>query len=149
MEGVDDAQNFQALKRSLDIVGITQEEQMHIFSVVSAILHIGNIRFDTSREEAAITDDSMPNVNLVASLLGYTLGFSFTDFFVQDNVSCSPAAFFMFEEFQEHKVSGLPRLYIMLEAPKVHCIPSTIHAKKQWTTEMRWPSHCILNYLIG
>ncbi|KAF6168634.1 hypothetical protein GIB67_005246 [Kingdonia uniflora] len=45
LDGVDDAEEYLATRRAMDIVGISSEEQDAIFRVVAAILHLGNIEF--------------------------------------------------------------------------------------------------------
>ncbi|GAA0140240.1 actin binding motor protein [Lithospermum erythrorhizon] len=48
--GVNDAQDYLATRRAMDIVGISIAEQDAIFRVVSSILHLGNIEFDKGQE---------------------------------------------------------------------------------------------------
>lgn len=47
---VDDAREYMETRNAMDIVGICQEEQDAIFSVVAAILHLGNIEFAKGSE---------------------------------------------------------------------------------------------------
>ncbi|KAF6152327.1 hypothetical protein GIB67_005981 [Kingdonia uniflora] len=50
LDGVNDAQEYLATRRAMDIVGITEHEQDAIFRVVAAILHLGNIDFAKGKE---------------------------------------------------------------------------------------------------
>ncbi|KAG6512594.1 hypothetical protein ZIOFF_030719 [Zingiber officinale] len=54
--GVNDAYEYLATRRAMDIVGISAQEQDAIFRVVAAILHLGNINFAKGQE----IDSSVP-----------------------------------------------------------------------------------------
>ncbi|KAI9122087.1 hypothetical protein K1719_006776 [Acacia pycnantha] len=56
IEGLDEAKEYIATRRAMDVVGISSEEQDAIFRVVAAILHLGNIEFAKGKE----TDSSVP-----------------------------------------------------------------------------------------
>ncbi|CAN8254295.1 unnamed protein product [Cochlearia groenlandica] len=45
LDGVNDAEEYLATRRAMDVVGISEKEQDAIFRVVAAILHLGNIEF--------------------------------------------------------------------------------------------------------
>ncbi|KAG6471144.1 hypothetical protein ZIOFF_072245 [Zingiber officinale] len=47
---MDDAKEYLETRKAMDIVGINEEEQEAIFSVVAAILHLGNISFEKGNE---------------------------------------------------------------------------------------------------
>ncbi len=53
VEGVDDRQEWLALREALDTVGFTPEEQMNLFRVVASILQIGNLELADDRSEQA------------------------------------------------------------------------------------------------
>ncbi|KAG8951087.1 hypothetical protein FRC04_006746 [Tulasnella sp. 424] len=53
IDGVDDREEWRALKTALDVVGFTAEEQFDLFRVVAAILHIGNIEITEDRSNQA------------------------------------------------------------------------------------------------
>ncbi|KAG8694294.1 hypothetical protein FRC08_008580, partial [Ceratobasidium sp. 394] len=53
VDGVDDREEWRLLKAALDIVGFTPDEQMDLFRVVAAILHIGNIDISADRGDQA------------------------------------------------------------------------------------------------
>ncbi|XP_010537575.1 PREDICTED: myosin-5 [Tarenaya hassleriana] len=72
LDGVDDAHEYLATRRAMDIVGIGDEEQEAIFRVVAAILHLGNINFAKGKEidSSVIKDEkSRFHLNLAADLL--------------------------------------------------------------------------------
>ncbi|KAK2988516.1 hypothetical protein RJ640_026744, partial [Escallonia rubra] len=54
--GVNDAREYLATRRAMDIVGISKTEQEAIFRVIAAILHLGNIDFAKGQE----IDSSIP-----------------------------------------------------------------------------------------
>ncbi|XP_074572388.1 myosin-11-like isoform X2 [Curcuma longa] len=54
--GVNDAHEYLATRRAMDIVGISAQEQDAIFRVVASILHLGNIVFAKGQE----IDSSVP-----------------------------------------------------------------------------------------
>nr|AAT85070.1 myosin heavy chain class XI E3 protein, putative [Oryza sativa Japonica Group] len=71
VEGINDAEEYLATRRAMDIVGINEEEQEAIFRVVAAILHLGNINFakGTEIDSSVIKDDkSRFHLNTAAEL---------------------------------------------------------------------------------
>ncbi|XP_019443077.1 PREDICTED: myosin-17-like isoform X2 [Lupinus angustifolius] len=72
LDGVDDAREYLATRRAMDVVGIREEEQEAIFRVVAAILHLGNIEFAKGEEidSSVIKDEkSRFHLNVTAELL--------------------------------------------------------------------------------
>ncbi|KAI5674314.1 hypothetical protein M9H77_14678 [Catharanthus roseus] len=72
LDGVNDAHEYLALRRAMDIVGISEEEQEAIFRVVAAVLHLGNIEFAKGKEidSSVIKDEkSRFHLNVTAELL--------------------------------------------------------------------------------
>ncbi|TVU34255.1 hypothetical protein EJB05_16086, partial [Eragrostis curvula] len=72
VEGINDAEEYLATRRAMDIVGINEEEQEAIFRVVAAILHLGNVNFAKGSEidSSVIKDDkSRFHLNIAAELL--------------------------------------------------------------------------------
>ncbi|CAG8531984.1 6454_t:CDS:10 [Acaulospora morrowiae] len=53
IDGVDDAVEFQGLVDAMNIVGISQEEQMNFFRIIAIVLHLGNINVTSSRDDQA------------------------------------------------------------------------------------------------
>ncbi|KAJ8751015.1 hypothetical protein K2173_016196 [Erythroxylum novogranatense] len=72
LHGVDDAEEYLATRRAMDVVGISEEEQEAIFRVVAAVLHLGNIEFSKGEEvdSSVIKDEkSRFHLNTTAELL--------------------------------------------------------------------------------
>ncbi|XP_031388842.1 myosin-17-like [Punica granatum] len=72
LDGVNDAHEYLATRRAMDIVGISEQEQEAIFRVVAAILHLGNISFAKGEEidSSVIKDEkSRFHLNTAAELL--------------------------------------------------------------------------------
>ncbi|CAN8292826.1 unnamed protein product [Cochlearia groenlandica] len=72
LDGVDDATEYLETRRAMDVVGISNGEQEAIFRVVAAILHLGNIDFETGKEiDSSVIkdDDSRFHLNMAAELL--------------------------------------------------------------------------------
>ncbi|XP_060674643.1 myosin-17 isoform X2 [Ziziphus jujuba] len=72
LDGVDDAHEYLATRRAMDVVGISEEEQEAIFRVVAAILHLGNVEFAKGEEidSSVIKDEkSRFHLNMTAELL--------------------------------------------------------------------------------
>lgn len=55
-DGIDDAKEYQDMKNSLNICGISQEDQDSLFQIVAGILHLGNIEFSEENNEAVVVD---------------------------------------------------------------------------------------------
>ncbi len=60
IENVDDSAMFKVLCNSMGVVGINPSDQNQIFSVLSALLHLGNLKFipNPDNSEASIVDPS-------------------------------------------------------------------------------------------
>ncbi|XP_022156587.1 myosin-11 isoform X2 [Momordica charantia] len=72
LAGVNDAHDYLATKRAMDIVGIGEQEQDAIFRVVAAILHLGNIDFAKGEESDSSfvkDDESKFHLHMTAELL--------------------------------------------------------------------------------
>nr|GMC65451.1 myosin-17-like [Ipomoea batatas] len=72
LDGVNDADEYLATRRAMDIVGISEGEQEAIFRVVAAILHLGNVDFANGQEidSSVIKDEkSRFHLNMTADLL--------------------------------------------------------------------------------
>lgn len=55
--GVDDAKEFRDTQTALSTVGIAVERQWHIFRLLAALLHLGNVNITQIREDAILSDD--------------------------------------------------------------------------------------------
>ncbi|KAL3866198.1 hypothetical protein ACJMK2_043520 [Sinanodonta woodiana] len=60
--------NYEELQNAMDLVGFTDEEQQDMFTIVSAVLHLGNLSFEEDDKDAAFIQDQNVMDN-VASLL--------------------------------------------------------------------------------
>lgn len=67
--GVDDAKEFRDTQTALSTVGIAVEQQWHIFKLLAALLHLGNVKITQVREDAVLSDDD-PALALATNLLG-------------------------------------------------------------------------------
>ncbi|KAH8096877.1 nonmuscle myosin heavy chain b [Cristinia sonorae] len=69
VDGIDDREEWNLLKSALDIVGFSPAEQIDLFRIVAAVLHIGNISITATRaDDAAMPDPSQ--AERVCHLLG-------------------------------------------------------------------------------
>ncbi|KAI8082194.1 P-loop containing nucleoside triphosphate hydrolase protein [Thamnidium elegans] len=66
--GVDDVAEFESTQKSLSLVGIAVESQWHIFKLLAALLHIGNIEIG-GRNDATLSEDQ-PALITATKLLG-------------------------------------------------------------------------------
>lgn len=72
IQGVDDAKEFRDTQEALSTVGISVEQQWHVFRVLAALLHLGNVRITQSRTDAVLSDDDAA-LSLATDLLGLPL----------------------------------------------------------------------------
>ena len=52
IDNVDDSETFYEMSEGLFNLGITEEQQLFLFSVLAAILHMGNIKFNEERNDS-------------------------------------------------------------------------------------------------
>ncbi|KAF5366211.1 hypothetical protein D9758_005722 [Tetrapyrgos nigripes] len=69
VDGVDDREEWHALKTALETVGFTPAEQFDLFRIVAAVLHIGNITITGTRSDDAVMPDPS-QAERVCHLLG-------------------------------------------------------------------------------
>ncbi|KAG0224755.1 hypothetical protein BGW41_004968 [Actinomortierella wolfii] len=75
IDGVNDVEDFRLLQESMDVMGFSKQEQMNLFKIVAAILHLGNIVVTNDRsDQAQIRDTS------VAEKVCHVLGIPVTEF---------------------------------------------------------------------
>ncbi|ORY26880.1 P-loop containing nucleoside triphosphate hydrolase protein [Naematelia encephala] len=67
--GVDDAKEFRDTQTALSTVGIAVEQQWHIFKILAALLHLGNIKITQARTDAVLADDDQALIT-ATNLLG-------------------------------------------------------------------------------
>ncbi|CAI2177136.1 8169_t:CDS:10 [Funneliformis geosporum] len=53
INGVNDAAEFETLVGAMDVVGISQDEQVDLFRIIASILHLGNIEVTSGRDDQA------------------------------------------------------------------------------------------------
>jgi len=70
--GVDDAEEFRQTQHALSTIGISVEKQWAVFKLLSALLHLGNIKVTAMRSDAAI-DDTDPALQMATRFLGVPL----------------------------------------------------------------------------
>ncbi|OJT04071.1 Myosin-2 [Trametes pubescens] len=70
--GVDDAEEFRQTQIALSTIGISVEKQWAVFKLLSALLHLGNIKITQTRNDAII-DDTDPALQLSTRFLGVPL----------------------------------------------------------------------------
>ena len=67
-EGIDDVSDFAEVKTAMSVCGLSQQDQLNLFSIVAGILHLGNIVFVERGNRAEITNDAF--LDFPAHLLG-------------------------------------------------------------------------------
>ncbi|EPY50612.1 myosin II heavy chain [Schizosaccharomyces cryophilus OY26] len=67
--GINDAEEFKGLLSSLKILGFSEKEMLNLFSIISIILHIGNISIGADRSGVARLTN-MDDVDKLCHLLG-------------------------------------------------------------------------------
>ena len=58
VDGIDDTKDFQDVLKALKTVNISDAEQLNIFKIIAGVLHLGNIRFQTSGNYAQLESNS-------------------------------------------------------------------------------------------
>nr|FAA04056.1 TPA: myosin XI subclass 2 isoform 2 [Chara braunii] len=64
---IDDCKEYQLTREAMDIVGITTEEQEAIFRTIAAVLHLGNIEFNSGESEASEVSTEKSKFHLKAA----------------------------------------------------------------------------------
>ena len=54
IEGVDDKEDFDATRQSLTTIGVSQDKQAEIFRLLSALLHLGNVKITATRTDSVL-----------------------------------------------------------------------------------------------
>ncbi|PRP86414.1 hypothetical protein PROFUN_05333 [Planoprotostelium fungivorum] len=70
IQGVNDADEFRATKHAMNVIGIPEQDQLGAFSLLAAVLHLGNLTFKEkgAREGCGVVEKE--GLNIVAQLLG-------------------------------------------------------------------------------
>ncbi|KAH0538611.1 hypothetical protein FGG08_004812 [Glutinoglossum americanum] len=69
IDGVDDKAEFDATRESLTTIGVDKETQGHIFSLLAALLHLGNVKITATRTDSALAPTE-PSLVRACQLLG-------------------------------------------------------------------------------
>lgn len=72
INGVDDAEEFRATQQALSVVGVSVEKQWAVFRLLSALLHLGNVKITAMRNDSNI-DDNDASLQLATRFLGVSL----------------------------------------------------------------------------
>ncbi|CAG7850212.1 Myosin heavy chain, non-muscle AltName: Full=Myosin II; AltName: Full=Non-muscle MHC; AltName: Full=Zipper protein [Serendipita indica DSM 11827] len=75
IDGINDREEWRLLQNALDVVGFTPNEQLDLFRIIAAILHIGNIDISADR-----TDQAQIRVPAQAEKVCHLLGISVQEF---------------------------------------------------------------------
>lgn len=70
IEGVNDRKHFEGLKLAMTVLKMTSEDLDSIFQTVSAILWMGNIKFQNNDQTESVTVANPEMVEKVANILG-------------------------------------------------------------------------------
>ncbi|KAF8599055.1 myosin 5 [Ceratobasidium sp. AG-I] len=69
IHGVDDAEEFRQTQNALSTVGVGIDKQWSVFKLLAALLHLGNIKITSGRNDSNI-DDNEPNMLMACRFLG-------------------------------------------------------------------------------
>ncbi|KAI9596469.1 P-loop containing nucleoside triphosphate hydrolase protein [Syncephalis fuscata] len=75
IDGVDDAEEFKNIQKSMDVMGFNQDEQRDLFRIVAAILHLGNLT-----ATGGSSDQAQINDTAVAERVCHVLGIPVAEF---------------------------------------------------------------------
>ncbi|KAI8911536.1 P-loop containing nucleoside triphosphate hydrolase protein, partial [Gorgonomyces haynaldii] len=71
IDGVDDAIDFRSLRESFNTMLFSETDQLNLFRVIAAVLHLGNITLQPDREEmASLTTQAASVVEKVCHVMG-------------------------------------------------------------------------------
>eukprot|EP00301_Raphidiophrys_heterophryoidea_P005017 c12143_g1_i1.p1 GENE.c12143_g1_i1~~c12143_g1_i1.p1 ORF type:complete len:1493 (+),score=327.31 c12143_g1_i1:156-4634(+) len=55
--GIDDVADYNAMRKAMQVIGMTEDEQFTVLKMVAGILHLGNVDFDEGAQNNAIVTD--------------------------------------------------------------------------------------------
>ncbi|XP_014666593.1 PREDICTED: unconventional myosin-Vb-like [Priapulus caudatus] len=70
VDSIDDVKQLQDLRESLTLLGIHEENQMMIFRILAAILHMGNVKIVDGENDTSLVKRGNPKIGIVSDLLG-------------------------------------------------------------------------------
>ncbi|GAM27692.1 hypothetical protein SAMD00019534_108680 [Acytostelium subglobosum LB1] len=68
-DGIDDAAALKATRHAMEVVGITADEQKQIFKLLSSVLLLGNVTFNSNKQQKAEVADKA-QLKTLANLMG-------------------------------------------------------------------------------
>ncbi|KAJ3537438.1 hypothetical protein NM208_g6316 [Fusarium decemcellulare] len=69
IDGVDDKAEFEATKKSLSTIGVTDAQQSDIFKLLAGLLHLGNVKITASRNDSVLAPTE-PSLERACDILG-------------------------------------------------------------------------------
>ncbi|PGH16914.1 hypothetical protein AJ80_05058 [Polytolypa hystricis UAMH7299] len=69
IDGVDDKAEFDATRKSLTTIGVSQETQRDIFKILSGLLHLGNVKIVATRTDSSLSPTE-PSLIRTCEMLG-------------------------------------------------------------------------------
>ncbi|KAJ2598983.1 class II myosin [Coemansia sp. RSA 1722] len=75
IQGVDDRAEFDTLVRAMNATGFRTDEQVDLFRIIAAILHLGNMQFQATRNDEAVLGEQV-----AAEKLCHVLGIQLAEF---------------------------------------------------------------------
>ncbi|KAE8359991.1 P-loop containing nucleoside triphosphate hydrolase protein [Aspergillus caelatus] len=69
IDGVDDKAEFNATRKSLSTIGVSEDTQAEIFRILAALLHLGNVKITATRTDSSLSP-SEPSLIRACSMLG-------------------------------------------------------------------------------
>ncbi|KAL1969080.1 hypothetical protein VTN77DRAFT_914 [Rasamsonia byssochlamydoides] len=69
IDGVDDKAEFEATRKSLSTIGVSEDTQAAIFRVLAALLHLGNVKITATRTDSSLSP-AEPSLVRACEMLG-------------------------------------------------------------------------------
>jgi myosin-5 len=69
IDGVDDKAEFEATKKLLQMIGVSDVQQADIFKLLAGLLHLGNVKITASRNDSVLAPTE-PSLERACSILG-------------------------------------------------------------------------------
>ncbi|KFG85315.1 putative myosin MYO2 [Metarhizium anisopliae] len=69
IDGVDDKAEFEATKKSLQTIGVSEAQQNDIFKLLAGLLHLGNVKITASRTDSVLAPTE-PSLEKSCAILG-------------------------------------------------------------------------------
>lgn len=69
IDGVDDKAEFEATKKSLGTIGVSEHQQTEIFKLLAGLLHLGNVKITASRNDSVLAPTE-PSLEKACAILG-------------------------------------------------------------------------------